>query len=454
MSDDVKPVIKQEMLDDEPQSGSPALLSNVLQLVKQELGTLKTEGDCSIPKLLISEPSGVSKFEIIPMSTNQFAENVQQETPQLPEVTNSVETHGLITENSCLNDDPSFVCEICQSTFKSKRGLAIHRSCVHKKPHNPRERKKCSICGKLYLEAYLKIHSKRVHSSQVGRHVCSFDGCGRRFVRICELKRHMRLVHPNKGEHVCSVKGCGRRFARICELNCHMKRKHGPSKACHICGSVVKFLKVHIRYVHFKQKQFECDICGKKFKRRYQLVNHRRRHSGIKSFPCSLCKYSAYEENELTLHEARIHGTGKRAAKNKLKCETCGKVFFSKSQLRNHNNSVHSGKRPFSCSYCDYKYSHKSRLAIHEAKCHSDEDKRNGHDNIPDKQAFGTHKGGQFSCYKCLKPFDNEMDKDLHMISKVCWTEKQFPCTICDKKYASKYSLNSHIKRSHSTNQS
>ena len=320
------------------------------------------------------------------------------------------------------------------------------------------------------------IHIKRVHLSQVGRHVCSFDGCGRRFPRLCKLTRHIRRVHPNKVGHVCSVKGCERRFTRICELNRHMKSKHRPSKACHICGSVVKFLKIHIRFVHFKQKQFECDICGKGFQHRYLLVNHRRRHSGIKSFPCSLCKYSAYEENGLTMHEARIHGTGKRAAKNKFKCETCGKLFLLKSLLRKHIDAVHSGKRPFSCSYCDYKYSKRCYLAIHEAKCHSktvvkerfqgetdekvcseiffDEDKRNGHDNIPDKQAFGTHKGGQFSCYKCLRPFENEMDKDLHMVSKVCLTEKQFPCTICDKKYASKNSLNKHIKRCHCSNQS
>ena len=41
--------------------------------------------------------------------------------------------------------------------------------------------------------------------------------------------------------------------------------------------------------VHTEEKEFACDVCGKKFIRNEYLKTHMRVHSGEKPFSCHVC---------------------------------------------------------------------------------------------------------------------------------------------------------------------
>ena len=367
MSDDVKPVIKQEMLDDEPQSASPAILPSVLQLVKQELGTLKTEGDCSISKLVISEPSGVSKFEVIPLCSNQTSDNDHPETPALSEGSHcaSLGAEELPVEDVCLNTAPQFICDFCDFISKSKRGLSIHVSSKHKKQCHEQKRTLyvCSVdgCkGQFDRQDSLTKHTRKVHRPPEACHICGKV--------VKSVKDHIRKVHKKQcheeklRQYVCSVDGCKGQFDRQDSLTKHTRQVHRLPEACHICGKVVKSVKDHIRKVHTKLKlhhpklHHKCEVCDEKFSHRYKLKRHIiRRHTFTRPFPCSRCKYAAYESKELRIHFRRTHESSKIAAKKQFKCDTCGKIFITNSHLKVHTDVVHKGLKRFSCSYCEYK---------------------------------------------------------------------------------------------------
>jgi KRAB domain-containing zinc finger protein len=47
---------------------------------------------------------------------------------------------------------------------------------------------------------------------------------------------------------------------------------------------------------------FACDLCGRHFAWKSQLVVHQRTHSGEKPFGCDLCGYRCSEKSSLDRH--------------------------------------------------------------------------------------------------------------------------------------------------------
>lgn len=85
------------------------------------------------------------------------------------------------------------------------------------------------------------------------------------------------------------------------------------------------------------EKTHVCDICGKRFSRKFNLNTHIKCvHSDEKDYVCSFCKRAFNHSSNLRKHIKTVHGTEKR-----LPCPLCKKPFKHADALSNHIKVIH-----------------------------------------------------------------------------------------------------------------
>jgi len=113
-----------------------------------------------------------------------------------------------------------FRCPVvqCARNFTSKRNLVDHCRGHHQgtKPHV------CSFegCGKSFLRpAHLIIHT-RIHTGEKP-FVCTFPGCGKRWNQKSALKQHIRS-HTGEKPYSCTFEGCEKQFSTSSSCKRHI----------------------------------------------------------------------------------------------------------------------------------------------------------------------------------------------------------------------------------------
>ena len=394
--------IKQEMIDhDEMSPGPSSTISSVLEVFKQELGTLKTERDCTITNLLISEPAGVAKYEIIPEEPN-VTENA---APEQHSVVMSGGEIGFFRD-----ENYQYCCTLCSYAYPTRRGLNRHHSRVHEEKRC-KKMFSCSLCSFKGSTGVLYKHMKTIHVHETEslktlgqQYSCSI--CNSKYDKLYKLARHkvghsiktdyeckhcslffsnvghlenhasrhcqselkkedkcphcddkyftkemMRyhLIHSHKSLlsekeimanfHVCPVKDCKKYYAYPQSLYKH-KKAHEPFRPCPHCGSYYQKMSQHIKRVHFNERIFSCSSCNFKGSARELRKHKNTDHVHVlKKFSCPF--------------------------------DGCKKTFRTPSLLKYHKNS-HMGIRPFVCSHCDFSTNNVAYLRDHTERRHSE----------------------------------------------------------------------------------
>ncbi|XP_055682160.1 zinc finger protein weckle-like [Lutzomyia longipalpis] len=187
--------------------------------------------------------------------------------------------------------------------------------------------------------------------------------CAKTFTRFDSLKNHLMIVHrQSEMPYVCSK--CPKRFVKVSSLKMH-ERSHLPdderlTSVCPLCDkkfSTKGSVKVHLKSVHTNEKFFICEDCGKSFKTKTALNEHRIVHSNEYPFHCSYCPKKFKNLPAKKLHEETHTDT-------KFECPTCGLKLNTKRTLRLHM-VVHSDKRKYKCNYCGNDYKRAKTLKDH-----------------------------------------------------------------------------------------
>lgn len=135
------------------------------------------------------------------------------------------------------------------------------------------------------------------------------------------------------------------------------------NQVCDLCGKMFQFryqLIVHRRY-HTERKPFTCQVCGKAFTNAQELTRHGKCHLGGSMFTCAVCFHVFANAASLERHMKR-HSTDKP-----YNCTICGKAFARKEHLDNHTR-CHTGETPYRCQYCAKTFTRKEHMVNHVRK--------------------------------------------------------------------------------------
>ncbi|XP_029030397.1 zinc finger and BTB domain-containing protein 16-A isoform X1 [Betta splendens] len=239
-------------------------------------------------------------------------------------------------------------------------------------------------------------------------------------------------------------------FSKLGELAAGMKPDgRNQHERCNVCGAELPdndAVEQH-RKMHSGMKTYGCELCGKSFLDSLRLRMHLLSHSaGEKAIVCDQCGAQFQTEESLEAHR-QIH-TGSDMA---IFCLLCGKRFQTQTALQQHME-VHAGVRSYICSECNRTFpSHtalKRHLRSHTAgdhpfecefcgSCFRDESTLKGHKRI--------HTGEKpYECNGCGKKFSLKHQLETHY--RVHTGEKPFECKLCHQRSRDYSAMIKHLR--------
>ncbi|XP_054251506.1 zinc finger and BTB domain-containing protein 16 isoform X2 [Indicator indicator] len=237
-------------------------------------------------------------------------------------------------------------------------------------------------------------------------------------------------------------------FNKLGELAAGMKTEsRALGEQCSVCGAELpdnETLEQH-RKLHSGMKTYGCELCGKRFLDSLRLRMHLLAHSGAKALVCDQCGAQFSKEDALEMHRQTHTGTDMAVF-----CLLCGKRFQTQSALQQHME-VHAGVRSYICSECNRTFpSHtalKRHLRSHTGdhpyecefcgSCFRDESTLKGHKRI--------HTGEKpYECNGCGKKFSLKHQLETHY--RVHTGEKPFECKLCHQRSRDYSAMIKHLR--------
>ncbi|GBP42727.1 PR domain zinc finger protein 5 [Eumeta japonica] len=260
-----------------------------------------------IERIIISQQNRLVKVEISTLSCKICSVDV---TDLESLKTHLVDIHDLefgLTSDDLLVpfklESGSLKCQLCLEDFKLFRLLNIHMN-KHFQKHV------CHVCGAGFSNlVFLNMHKVRIHKPQLCKE------CGLKFSNRVEKRDHDVSMHNVKIERKlrfpCPY--CQERFFQEYFRVQHLVDKHGierPEYKCPICDKkyLTKSLCTnHVKNVHMKEKNHECDLCSMRFYTKSDKNRHRVTHTGEKNFVCTFCTNLFATKDSLRRHIKRTH---------------------------------------------------------------------------------------------------------------------------------------------------
>ncbi|VDI65672.1 KRAB domain-containing zinc finger protein [Mytilus galloprovincialis] len=215
----------------------------------------------------------------------------------------------------------------------------------------------------------------------------------------------------------------------------------------------------------------ECGICFMKFKNSKYMRNHLVTHTGNKKFTCEVCSKRFMRKYDLQQHMMRVHSFIK-AARGKIisseeellasnseadlkTCQYCQTHFTTQFMLDAHLEEKHSEERPFECPVCQSKFPTQKKLVRHKDSVHSERQHQCEHCEKSFRFLYAlkehekTHNEAKpFLCDDCGKGFALakylQKHKQRHTAPEVM--DKVYNCRYCDKTFDNLHEYQQHIR--------
>ena len=153
--------------------------------------------------------------------------------------------------------------------------------------------------------------------------MCSFPGCGKRFIGRSDMKKH-ESTHNAVKPFKCSWPGCGRSFVQKRYLALHNLKHTGIStqfaKLYPIFKSMAEFKSLFKWFCFLNEwnitlvlllkgeRPFPCDWPGCEWRSftPHEQAKHKKTHTGERPYPCERCERRFADESNLKVCCLRI----------------------------------------------------------------------------------------------------------------------------------------------------
>lgn len=202
---------------------------------------------------------------------------------------------------------------------------------------------------------------------------------------------------------------------------------------------------IELKMYRAEVSKYFCSACNINFAVETRLINHKIRFhdSKIKYRECDKCKFRTTKNKKLMKH-LQTHSEVKPH-----QCPVCNLQFNTRVRKKRHMK-LHSMDHV--CNYCDRKFPDNCHLIIHINRQHTKEkpyqctecDKR-----FVTKFTLNTHSkmhSGErhYECTECDSKFVHPSTLSRHM--KVHKGDTPYHCTVCDSKFNGKTALGFHLR--------
>ncbi|XP_052070994.1 uncharacterized protein LOC127709458 isoform X3 [Mytilus californianus] len=265
----------------------------------------------------------------------------------------------------------------CRQKKRSVEQLsADHEKQRKKYQEKHKDRYKCDVCQEKFT--YFMMMKKHIANEHNGENFGCND-CNMWFKDKRTLKRHQMKEHLKgcvKEQSTCYV--CNLKFRSDISLKRHKLKEHliedkhlsksRENVACEQCGKIVTRRSMRLHLLVHREKEFMCEYCGEKFRRRDVMKQHRQIHlrkknvvkSETSGYECLICGLILSTNGALKRHFSWKHSS----AKFSIPCKTCGRLYASKPVLSIHMKLKHS-HQPFYCEICNKRFYYNYMLKNH-----------------------------------------------------------------------------------------